>query len=190
MDRCQLQGVGLVLSRGQDRLSSSLGRESHCCLGTWCKVSLLSVEALTPLSDFSPWLWPKDSQALWHKERNGVYQVGAELDGSVDGCPSDAPGTVSIEAAEAEPCSVVNTIIYKLEVSGTKTFIHWRWLSLPNAFSQGGSKRIFWTCQNTSFSHFLEGNVLVWKWENASFWYSPCDSVQTSFFLNDRFFVV
>lgn len=187
MDRCQLQAWAWFQAEGRS-LSSSLGRQS-CCLGTWCKVSLRSVGHLYLTSP--PWGWPKDSQALQHEEQNGVYQVGAKLDGSVYGSPSDASGTVSFEDAEDKPCSVMNTIIYKLEVLGNETFIHWCWLSLPNAFSQEGSKsEFFWTCQNTSFSHFLEGNVLVWKWENASFSYSPCDSVQTSFFLNDGFFVV
>lgn len=38
--------------------------------------------------------------------------------------PSDAPDAASFEAAKAEPCSVMNTVIYKLEVSGPETFIH------------------------------------------------------------------
>lgn len=153
MDGCQLQG--LAPGRGQDRLSS-LDRESSCCLGTWCMVSLLSAWALTPLSDFQqPQWWPKDSQALQHERQNWVYQVGAAPGGSVDGQSSDAPGIANFEAAEAEPRSVMNAISYKLEVSEAETFIHWCWLSLPNAFIQEGSKREFFEHVKTPHFHIF-----------------------------------
>lgn len=125
-------------------------------------ISAVSAGTYTSVWLLPPRLWPKDSQALQHEEENGVYQVGAELDGSVDGHPSDAPGTVSFKAAEAEPCSVMNTIICKLEVSGTETFIHWRRLSLPNAFSQEGSKREF--SEHVKTPHFH----IFWK---EMFWF-------------------
>lgn len=65
------------------------------------------------------------------------------------------PGSCICTAAGAEPGSELNTIIHRLELSGTETFLCCRCLNLPNAFSKEGSKREFFEHVKTPHFHIF-----------------------------------
>lgn len=85
------------------------------------RASLLPTRHLHPSS---PQVKTQRLTALLREGQSEVNQPVADVDVSIDGHLSAASGPSSFRTAQAESCSVMSSVICKLDVSGTETLMH------------------------------------------------------------------